>query len=144
MREALRLYPPGWIIPRICTRQASLAGRTLPAGSIVVFSPYVLHRRPDLYPEPLRFDPGRWLTPVPAQKASYLPFGAGATRCIGEEFGLAEATLILASMAARWDLTPEACTTVTPAARAALVPKAFPVRLTARPGSGRNPPARPG
>ena len=107
VREALRLYPPGWVIPRICTRPVTLAGRTLPAGSIVVFSPYVLHRRPDLYPEPHRFDPGRWLTPAPAQKASYLPFGAGATRCIGEEFGLAEATLILASMAARWDLTPE-------------------------------------
>jgi pentalenene oxygenase len=143
VREALRLYPPGWIIPRLCTQQASLAGRTLPAGSIVVFSPYVLHRRPDLYPEPHRFDPGRWLTPAPAQKASYLPFGAGATRCIGEEFGLAEATLILASMAARWNLTPKAGTAVTPAARAALVPKAFPVRLTARPGPGRNsPPVR--
>ena len=133
VREALRLYPPGWVIPRTCTRPVTLAGRTLPAGSIVVFSPYVLHRRPDLYPEPHRFDPGRWLTPAPAQKASYLPFGAGATRCIGEEFGLAEATLILASMAARWDLTPEAGRTVTPAARAVLVPKAFPVRLTARP-----------
>ena len=133
VREALRLYPPGWVIPRTCTRPVTLAGRTLPAGSIVVFSPYVLHRRPDLYPEPHRFDPGRWLAPAPAQKASYLPFGAGATRCIGEEFGLAEATLILASMAARWDLTPEAGHTVTPAARAVLVPKAFPVRLTARP-----------
>jgi pentalenene oxygenase len=89
VREALRLYPPGWVIPRTCTRPVTLAGRTLPAGSIVVFSPYVLHRRPDLYPEPHRFDPGRWLTPAPAQKASYLPFGAGATRCIGEEFGRA-------------------------------------------------------
>ena len=47
---------------------------------------------------------------------------AGATRCIGEEFGLAEATLILASMAARWNLAPEAGTTVSPAARAVLVP----------------------
>ena len=141
VREALRLYPPGWVIPRTCTAPVSLAGRTLPAGSIVVFSPYILHRRPDLYPEPHRFDPGRWLTPAPGQKASYLPFGAGATRCIGEEFGLAEATLILASMAARWNLTPEAGTTVSPATRAVLVPKAFPVRLTARPGSGRNSPS---
>jgi cytochrome P450 len=133
VREALRLYPPGWVIPRTCTRPVTLAGRTLPAGSIVIFSPYVLHRRPDLYPEPHRFDPDRWLTPAPAQKASYLPFGAGATRCLGEEFGLAEATLILASMAARWDLTPEPGTTVAPAARAVLVPKAFLVRLTVRP-----------
>ena len=67
----------------------------------MVFSPYILHRRPDLYPQPHRFDPARWLAPSPELRASYLPFGAGATRCIGEEFGLAEATLILASMTAR-------------------------------------------
>lgn len=103
----------------------------------MVFSPYILHRRPDLYPQPHRFDPARWLAPSPELRASYLPFGAGATRCIGE-FGLAEATLILASMAARWNLAPEAGTTVSPAARAVLVPRAFPVRLTARPGSGRD------
>jgi cytochrome P450 len=132
VREALRLYPPGWIIPRVCTAPVTLAGRTLPAGSIVVFSPYVLHRRPDLFPDPHRFDPARWLTPAPEHRASYLPFGAGATRCIGEEFGLAEATLILATLAARWTLTPEPGMNVTPAARAVLVPKAFPVRLSAR------------
>ncbi len=132
VREALRLYPPGWIIPRICTRPASLAGRSLPAGSIVVFSPYILHRRPDLFPEPDRFDPDRWLTPAPEHRAAYLPFGAGTTRCIGEEFGLAEATLIVASMAARWDLSPGAGTKVSPAARAVLVPRAFPVRLASR------------
>jgi pentalenene oxygenase len=133
VREALRLYPPGWIIPRVCTRPVTLAGRTLPAGSIVVFSPYVLHRRPGLFRDPDRFDPARWLTPAPELRASYLPFGAGATRCIGEEFGLAEATLIVASIAARWTLTPEPGTTVAPAARAVLVPRAFPVRLSARP-----------
>ena len=132
VREALRLYPPGWIIPRICTGPVTLAGQTLPAGSIVVFSPYVLHRRPDLYPDPHRFDPARWLTPAPELRASYLPFGAGATRCIGEEFGLAEATLIVASIAARWTLTPEPGNTVAPAARAVLVPRTLPVRLTAR------------
>ena len=131
VREALRLYPPAWAIPRICVRETSLAGRTLPAGSMVVFTPYVLHRRPDLYPEPHRFDPGRWLAPA-AHRAAFLPFGAGATKCIGEEFGLAEATLVLASIVARWNLSPEAGTTVSPAARAVLVPKAFPVRLSIR------------
>ena len=74
------------------------------------------------------------VVPAPEHRAAYLPFGAGTTRCIGEEFGLAEATLILASMAARWTLTPKAGTTVSPAARAVLVPRSFPVRLTARAG----------
>jgi cytochrome P450 len=134
VREALRLYPPAWAIPRISVRETSLAGRTLPAGSMVVFSPYVLHRRPDFYTQPDRFDPGRWLAPAQAaaHRASFLPFGAGATRCVGEEFGVAEATLILASVAARWNLSRQAGATVSPAVRAVLVPKAFPVRLLRR------------
>ena len=133
VREALRLYPPAWVLPRTCTRPVTLAGRTLPPGSTLVFSPYILHRRPDVFPDPARFVPARWLTPGPEHRASYLPFGAGATRCIGEEFGLAEATLILATTAARWTLTPDPGTPVSPAARAVLVPRTFPVRLSARP-----------
>ena len=132
VREALRLYPPAWVLPRTCTRPVTLAGRTLPAGSMVVFSPYILHRRADQYPQPTRFDPARWLTPTAEHRASYLPFGAGATRCIGEEFGLAEATLILATTAARWNLIPDPGTPVSPAAWAVLVPRAFPVHLSAR------------
>ena len=132
VREALRLYPPAWALPRVCTRPVTLAGRTLPPGTMVVFSPYILHRRPDLYPHPARFDPARWLTPAPDHRASYLPFGAGATRCIGEEFGLAESTLILATTAARWTLSPDPGTPVSPATRAILVPRAFPVHLSAR------------
>jgi pentalenene oxygenase len=132
VREALRLYPPAWVFPRICTRPTTLAGRTLPPGTMVVFSPYILHRRPDVYPHPTRFDPARWLTPTPEHRTSYLPFGAGATRCIGEEFALAEATLILATTAARWTLTPDPSTPISPAARAVLVPRAFPVHLSSR------------
>jgi len=137
VREALRLYPPAWVLPRACARETVLAGRTLPAGTLVVFSPYILHRRPDVFPEPERFDPARWLEPAQGTGAGaahygFLPFGAGATRCIGEEFGLAEATLTLASICARWNLTRTPGATVTPAARAVLVPKAYPVRLTRR------------
>jgi hypothetical protein len=65
-------------------------------------------------------------------RSSRLPFGAGATKCIGEEFGLAEATLIVASIAARWDLTRDKSARVDLKARAVLVPAAFPVRLSAR------------
>jgi len=132
VREALRLYPPAWVLPRTCTRSVTLAGRTLPPGAMVVLSPYILHRRADQYPQPTRFDPARWLTPTPEHRISYLPFGAGATRCIGEEFGLAEATLILATTAARWNLIPDPGTRVSPTARAVLVPRAFPVHLWSR------------
>ena len=132
VREALRLYPPAWVLPRTCTRPVTLAGRTLPSGAMILLSPYILHRRADQYPQPTRFDPARWLTPAPEHRTSYLPFGAGATRCIGEEFGLAEATLILATTAARWNLIPDPGTRVAPTARAVLVPRAFPVHLSSR------------
>jgi cytochrome P450 len=131
VREALRLYPPAWVVPRTAVRETRLAGRTLPAGAMVLFSPYVLHRRADMYPQPHRFDPDRWLDPA-RHRAAFLPFGAGAAKCIGSEFGLAEATLVLASVAARWRLTPEPGSTVSPTARAVLVPRALPVRLSAR------------
>lgn len=148
VREALRLYPPAWIIVRTAVRDTRLAGRDLPAGSMVLFSPYILHRRPDTHTRPHTFDPDRWL-PRPAgspaaARGSYLPFGAGATKCLGEEFGVAEATLVVASIAARWRLSPEARGGgVSASARVVLVPKTFPVRLSARPGrADRAVPAR--
>ena len=132
VREALRLYPPAWIVIRTCERETRLAGRTLPVGSMLLFSSYVLHRRPSFFPRPHQFDPGRWLEladgrsgrgaggVAASHRSSFLPFGAGATKCIGEEFGLAEATLALASICARWKLTPEPGHTASPAARAVL------------------------
>lgn len=131
VREALRLYPPAWIVVRTATRDTELAGRLLPAGSLVLFSPYVLHHRPDFHERAATFDPDRWLAGPPAHRGAYLPFGAGATKCLGEEFGEAEATVVLASIAARWELTPTGGP-VTPSARLVLAPKAYPVRLSAR------------
>jgi pentalenene oxygenase len=135
VREALRLFPPAWAIPRTAVGETTLAGRSLPAGSLVIFSPYVLHRRPGLHRDPARFDPDRWLPDASGSatphRGSFIPFGAGPTKCIGEEFSLAEATLILGSVAARWDVLP-AARTVAPAARSVLAPAAFPARLSRR------------
>jgi cytochrome P450 len=143
VRESLRMYPPAWIITRTVVRKTQLAQRILPAGSIVLFSPYVLHRRPSLYQRPNDFEPDRWLdreqdgdrSSHAARRGSFLPFGMGATRCIGEEFGTAEATLALASILARWTLTPEAHAAISPAARLVLAPRTLRVRLARRPAS---------
>ena len=138
VREALRLYPPAWIVIRTCERETRLAGHTLPVGSTLLFSSYVLHRHPDFFPRPHQFDPGRWLDLAggagggAAHRNYFLPFGAGATKCIGAEFGLVEATLALASICARWKLTPEPGHNASPAARAVLVPRTLPMRLSAR------------
>jgi pentalenene oxygenase len=136
VHETLRLFPPAWVTLRTPVREARLAGRVVPAGSLLIFSPYVLHRRASSFPAPACFDPERWLAKEQEQampnRGSFLPFGAGATRCIGEEFGLAEATLILSSLVARWNFTLEPGVTVSPQARAVLTPKRFPVHLSQR------------
>jgi len=140
VQEALRLYPPAWIVIRTCEQPTLLAGRVLPVGSMLLVSPYVLHRRADFFPSPDQFDPGRWLDKAgggpgrgaASHRSAFLAFGAGPTRCIGEAFGLAEATLALASICARWKVTPEAAGPASPAARAVLVPRTLRARLSAR------------
>ncbi|MBF6125611.1 cytochrome P450 [Nocardia brasiliensis] len=103
--ETLRLYSPAWFLTRIVTTDTRLGGHLLPAGTTVVYSPYLIHHRPDLYTDPEAFDPGRW-EPQRLQppRHAILPFSAGARKCIGDTFGMTEATLTLASIAARWRL----------------------------------------
>jgi cytochrome P450 len=104
--ETLRLWPPGWVLTRAASVDTELGGHRIPAGTIVAFSPYLIHHRPDLYPEPDRFDPDRWDT---AQRSApprdtFIPFGSGARKCIGDQFAMTEAILALATIAARWRL----------------------------------------
>ena len=131
VKETLRLYPPGWLTLRTATSNTTLGGHQLAAGSMVLVSPYLLHRREDFHHDAALFEPDRWLEGPPATRGAYLPFGAGATKCIGEEFGEAEATVILASLLGRWELTPVGGQ-VTCSARLVLSPASFRVRLTAR------------
>ncbi|MFE6099613.1 cytochrome P450 [Streptomyces laurentii] len=103
--ETLRLYPPGWLFTRILTVDSEIGPARLPAGAMIAYSPYLIHRRPDLYEAPDDFRPDRWLDPHVPRNA-YLPFGAGARRCIGEHFARTEAVLVLAEITARWRLLP--------------------------------------
>ncbi|HVA28024.1 MAG TPA: cytochrome P450 [Candidatus Baltobacteraceae bacterium] len=102
LRESMRLYPPAWIIGRESTCPVTLAGGyALKSGTTVFVCALALHRREELYPDPLRFHPDRWIaSEVPP--FAYLPFGGGARRCIGEEFAWAEGTLVLAALAKRF------------------------------------------
>jgi cytochrome P450 len=104
--EAMRLYPPAWIIGRRAVRECTVGPYVAPARALVVISPFVIHRDPRLYPEPDRFLPDRW---TPAFKAAlppfaYLPFGGGARRCIGESFAWMELILVVSTIAQRWRL----------------------------------------
>lgn len=105
VQEALRLYPPIWIIERRVIAQDTVGGYRLPAGSTVVMAPYALHRHPDFWDQPETFDPGRF---AHGAQAAYMPFGAGPRHCLGSEFAMLEARLITAMVAQsfRLELAP--------------------------------------
>ncbi|MFD0413755.1 cytochrome P450 [Streptomyces sp. NPDC127108] len=162
--ETLRLRPPGWIFTRTVTADTRLGGYLLPAGSNVVYSPYLIQHRPDLYDNPETFDPDRWdpQRPQPPRNA-LLPFAVGARKCIGDTFGMTESVLALATIAARWRLEHLPGQQVRPALGLALRPRKLHMRATSRtearcgrapltsrrtpqpapPPSPRTPPARP-
>ncbi|GHF60027.1 cytochrome P450 [Streptomyces mashuensis] len=131
--ETLRLYPPVWVLTRTVTTDTLLGGHLLPAGTTVVYSPYLLHHRADTFPAPERFDPGRWDAEpghAPAH-AGLVPFGGGARLCVGTAFALLEVTLALATLAARWHFEP--LPGLRPARPAlVLAPQGLRLRVTAR------------
>ncbi|MFI2609151.1 cytochrome P450 [Kitasatospora sp. NPDC018619] len=130
--ETLRLYPPPWILSRTATTDTELGGHPVPAGATLLYSPYLLHRRPDLFPRPDRFDPDRWLTTARPAPGTYTPFGLGARRCIGDAFGTTEAVLAIATIAARWTVAPAPGRPVRPVRGASLTPRPFTAKVTRR------------
>lgn len=105
--ESLRFYPPVWILTRRVLRDLPISGGTLPAGSILFVSEWVIHHDPRWYPEPERFDPERFTDQaVRARHASaFFPFGAGKRGCVGSPFAWLEGVLLLASIAQRWRIS---------------------------------------
>ncbi len=103
LNEALRLYPPGWMLARRCVEELPLGGYVIPVDGLVLMPPYLMHRDPRFWPEPERFDPDRWAEGggAPPHRFSYFPFGAGPRKCIGASFAAIEATLLLAVIARR-------------------------------------------
>jgi len=95
LKETLRLHPGAYLYDRWAIHEDMVGGYHIPAGSYVVVSPYTMHRRPDLWPDPDRFDPGRFSTAVERPRFAYFPFGGGPHRCIGEHFALLQLTLLL-------------------------------------------------
>lgn len=104
--ESMRLYPPAWSIARRALAELELGGYRITRRSIVVTSPWIVHRDERWFPEPGRFEPGRWLVDDPARpRFAYFPFGGGTRICIGERFAWTEAILVLATLASRWRAT---------------------------------------
>ncbi len=105
--ETLRLYPASWIITRRATQETTLGGYALPAGALVVLSPFLTQRHPAFWPEPDRFDPTRFAGGSPAApRFAYFPFGGGPRLCIGRNFSLMEAHLVIVQVARRFRVVP--------------------------------------
>jgi cytochrome P450 len=100
IEESIRLYPPIAAISRVALDDDDLGGERVRRGSLIVVSPYVLHRHRLLWHRPNVFDPRRFLgiDRSTIDRFAYLPFGVGPRKCIGSTFALQEATLVLATI----------------------------------------------
>jgi cytochrome P450 len=105
VRESMRVYPPAWAIGRRTIADHPVDGHLIPAGSVVVVSPYLAHHDPRWWPEPDAFRPERWDEDDDSRpRLAYVPFGGGPRMCVGEPFAWMEALLVVATIAQGWRL----------------------------------------
>ncbi len=137
LQEVMRVRQPILVISRRAVRDFPLGGGTVRAGTELFYSPYAVHRDPELFPDPLRFDPDRWVErPIAQQpKGAYTPFGAGPRHCIGEQFAWAMMHAVLAIVVRRWRLVAEPDLRVREMAWATVNPDRMP--MTAVPCGGQ-------
>lgn len=118
VNETLRLYPPGWMLGREAIEPLELGGYRVAKGTTVFMTAYVIHRDNRWYDDPDTFRPERWadglIQRIP--RYAYFPFGGGPRICIGNNFALMEATLVLATIAQKYrlKLAPDAVVTPLP------------------------------
>lgn len=133
LAESMRLYPPAWGIGRMAIEPHEFGGMTVPPNSMVISSQWVMHRSERWWERPLEFLPERW-TDAAAQarpKFAYFPFGGGPRQCIGEAFAWMEGTLLLATIARRWQFSLSGGVQAVPQPVITLRPKGG-LRVTAR------------
>lgn len=111
LAESLRMYPPAWVISRKVTEDWRLRDIDVPAGSVVVVSPYVMGRSAALFHRPDEFVPQRFSAGVPAAvRKAFVPFGAGTRQCIGKEAAWVEMEAMLPELvrSSSWEVADDA------------------------------------
>jgi len=105
-QEAMRLYPPIWMLTRAAIEADEIGGYRVPANSEILLLPYITHRHPKYWEQPEEFNPEHFTPEKVAARPrfAYFPFGAGARQCIGNNFALMEAQLIIATVAQKYRL----------------------------------------
>jgi cytochrome P450 len=124
-REALRLYPPAFAVDRVAIEDVEIGGYSMPRRTPFIVPIHAIHRNPALWPDPERFDPGRFTPELEAKRprAAYLPFSVGYRVCIGAMFAEMEAILLLGQIAQRFEFEPVDTNFIGPDLRTALRPE---------------------
>jgi cytochrome P450 len=106
LNETMRLYPPAYVIPRVCAEPMTLSGYRLTPGAEIWMWVYFMHHDARWFHEPERFVPDRFLPAAEATRrpGSYIPFGAGSRACVGRHFAILEALLCIAGLFRRFKL----------------------------------------
>jgi cytochrome P450 len=122
--ESLRLFPPAWVMSRRSTQPDLLGGNEVPVGTLAIISPWLVHRRPQSWSDPLCFRPQRFLDGEgTVARSDYIPFGLGPRLCIGRDFALGEMAVVLGELVRRLRFsTPPGWTRPRPEALAAAHP----------------------
>jgi cytochrome P450 len=133
--EAMRLYPPAWVVGRRAVEPAALGGWTVPTDGVVLACQWVTHRDPRFWNDPEAFRPERWSNGETAAlpKFAYFPFGGGNRLCIGEAFAWTETVLVLATIARRLRFHAAPDLGVVAAEPLVTLRPAAPVRMIAEP-----------
>jgi len=132
--ETMRLYPPVPILSREAMAEDTIRGRKVPAGSIMLIVPWLIHRHKKYWDKPDHFIPERFMPDAPKPiKFSYIPFSAGPRVCLGKNFGIIESVLTIAMLAQRFRLSMPKGTKVEHECRLTLRPKGrLPMKVTVR------------
>jgi cytochrome P450 len=106
LHEAIRLYPPTWILNRAAIADDRIGDHAIPRGSVVFMAPYATHRHPDFWKDPETFDITRFDEAAEKERHrfAFVPFGGGPHVCIGKNFALMEAQLVIATLAREFRL----------------------------------------
>src|SRR6476659_4284290 len=107
LRESLRMYPPVWSIGRLVEDDYIIDKYTIPKGSSIIMSQYVMHHDSRYYDNPSEFNPDRWTDEFKRSlpRFSYFPFGGGIRGCIGEPFSWQEGILLMATISSNWTMS---------------------------------------
>ena len=130
--ESLRLFPPAWVLSRRSSQPDLIGDQQVPAGTTVIISPWLLHRRDESWSHATEFRPERFLHTGTRARSDYVPFGLGPRLCIGREFALGEMTIVLSELLAQHLVsTPGGWCRPRPLAHVAVHPRGgMPLRVT--------------